>query len=168
MAGGLSILSIFLYILIRFRKWQFSTGAIVALIHDMLFTFAAFAIARVLGFSLEIDQVFVAAILTIIGYSINDTVIIFDRIREYMNLGTSHERVKIFNMAITSTLSRTIVTSSTVLIVVIVLLFFGGETLRGFSFAMVVGVIIGTYSSIFIASPLVIDLDPKGADQLKV
>lgn len=166
MAGGLSILSIFLYILIRFRKWQFSTGAIVALIHDMLFTFAAFAIARVLGFSLEIDQVFVAAILTIIGYSINDTVIIFDRIREYLNLGTSHERTRIFNMAITSTLSRTIVTSSTVLMVVIVLLFFGGETLRGFSFAMVIGVVIGTYSSIFIASPLVIDLDPKGDGQL--
>lgn len=166
MAGGLSILSIFLYILIRFRKWQFSTGAIVALIHDMLFTFSAFAIARVLGFSLEIDQVFVAAILTIIGYSINDTVIIFDRIREYLNLGTSHERTRIFNMAITSTLSRTIVTSSTVLMVVIVLLFFGGETLRGFSFAMVIGVVIGTYSSIFIASPLVIDLDPKGDNQL--
>ncbi|MBL7848393.1 MAG: protein translocase subunit SecDF [Cyclobacteriaceae bacterium] len=166
-AGGLSILSIFLYILIRFRKWQFSTGAIVALVHDMLFTFSAFAIARVVGFPLEIDQVFVAAILTIIGYSINDTVIIFDRIREYMKQGTSHERNYIFNSAITSTLSRTIVTSSTVLIVVIVLLFFGGETLRGFSFAMVVGVIIGTYSSIFIASPLVIDLDPKGSAHIK-
>lgn len=168
MAGGLSILSIFLYILVRFRKWQFSTGAIVALIHDMLFTFAAFAIARVMGFSLEIDQVFVAALLTIIGYSINDTVIIFDRIREYMGLGTSHERRKIFNSAITSTLSRTIVTSSTVLMVVIILLFFGGETLRGFSFAMVVGVVIGTYSSIFIATPLVIDLDPKGDEAVKV
>jgi SecD/SecF fusion protein len=167
-AGGLSILSIFLYILIRFRKWQFSTGAIVALIHDMLFTFAAFAIAGLLGFSLEIDQVFVAALLTIIGYSINDTVIIFDRIREYMGLGTSHERRKIFNSAITSTLSRTIVTSSTVLMVVVILLFFGGETLRGFSFAMVIGVVIGTYSSIFIASPLVIDLDKKGDEAVKV
>lgn len=162
MAGGLSFLFIFLYILVRFRRWQFSTGAIIALIHDMLFTFAAFAIARVFGFALEIDQVFVAALLTIIGYSINDTVIIFDRIREYMGMGTSHERNRIFNSAITSTLSRTIVTSSTVLMVVIVLLFFGGETLRGFSFAMVVGVVIGTYSSIFIASPLVIDLDPEG------
>jgi len=163
-AGALSILSIFLYILVRFRKWQFSTGAIVALIHDMLFTVSAFAIVRVFGFSLEIDQVFVAAILTIIGYSINDTVIIFDRIREYTNLGTSHERNRIFNSAITGTLSRTIVTSSTVLMVVIILLFFGGETLRGFSFAMVVGVIIGTYSSIFIATPLVVDFD-KPADK---
>lgn len=160
-AGGLSILAIFLYILVRFRKWQFSTGAIVALIHDVLFTFAAFAIARVLGFTLEIDQVFVAALLTIIGYSINDTVIIFDRIREYIGLGTSHEREKIFNSAITSTLSRTIITNFTVLMVVFVLLFFGGETLRGFSFALVIGVVIGTYSSIFIASPLVIDLDKQ-------
>lgn len=168
MAGGLSILSIFLYILIRFRRWQFSTGAIIALVHDMLFTFAAFAIARVFGFALEIDQIFVAALLTIIGYSINDTVIIFDRIREYMGLGTSHERVKIFNSAITSTLSRTIVTSGTVLMVVIVLLIFGGEILRGFSFALVIGVIIGTYSSIFIAAPLVIDLDKKGLEPVNV
>lgn len=167
LAGGLSILSIFLYILIRFRRWQFSTGAIIALIHDMLFTFAAFAIARVFGFALEIDQIFVAALLTIIGYSINDTVIIFDRIREYMGLGTSHERVKIFNSAITSTLSRTIVTSGTVLMVVIILLIFGGEILRGFSFALVVGVVIGTYSSIFIAAPLVIDLDKKGLEPIK-
>ena len=163
LAGGLAILSIFLYILIRFRKWQYSTGAIVALIHDSLFTFAAFAIARVLGFPLEIDQVFVAALLTIIGYSINDTVIIFDRIREYMSLGTSHEREKIFNSAINSTLSRTLITSGTVLMVVVVLLFFGGEILRGFSFALIVGVVIGTYSSIFIASPLVIDLDRSKA-----
>ena len=158
-SGALAFLSIFLYILFRFRKWQYSTGAIVALIHDALFTISAFAIARVLGFSLEIDQVFVAALLTIIGYSINDTVIIFDRIREYMNLGTSHEREKIFNSAINSTLSRTLITSGTVLLVVIVLFIFGGEVLRGFSFALIIGVIIGTYSSIFIASPLVVDLD---------
>ncbi len=167
-AGILSILSIFAYILVRFRKWQFSTGAIVALIHDILFTTSAFAIARVMGFNLEIDQVFVAALLTIIGYSINDTVIIFDRIREYTEMGTSHERRKIFNSAITSTLSRTIVTSSTVLMVVIVLLFFGGETLRGFSFALVIGIIIGTYSTVFIASPLIIDLDPKGERLIRV
>lgn len=166
-AGSLAILSIFIYILIRFRRWQFSTGAIVALVHDSLFTFAAFAIARVLGFPLEIDQVFVAALLTIIGYSINDTVIIFDRIREYMGLGTSHEREKIFNSAINSTLSRTLITSGTVLMVVVVLLFFGGETLRGFSFALIVGVVIGTYSSIFIASPLVVDLDPHKATPAK-
>ncbi len=167
LAGGLAILSIFLYILIRFRKWQFSTGAIVALVHDALFTFAAFAIARVLGFSLEIDQVFVAALLTIIGYSINDTVIIFDRIREFTGLGTSHEQSKIFNSAINSTLSRTLITSGTVLMVVVVLLLFGGEILRGFSFALIVGVVIGTYSSIFIASPLVIDLDRSKTTPVK-
>jgi SecD/SecF fusion protein len=164
-AGLLAFASIFLYILIRFRKWQYSTGAIVALIHDALFTFAAFALARVFGFSLEIDQVFVAALLTIIGYSINDTVIIFDRIREYVGMGTSHSREKIFNSAINSTLSRTLITSGTVLLVVVVLFIFGGEVLRGFSFALIIGVIIGTYSSIFIASPLVIDLDKKTAGE---
>ena len=167
MAGGLSILSIFIYILIRFRKWQFSTGAIVALIHDVLFTISAFAIVRVFGLQLEIDQVFVASLLTIIGYSINDTVIIFDRIREYMALGTSHDKYRIFNSAITGTLSRTVITSSTVLLVVLVLLIFGGETLRGFSFALVVGVVIGTYSTVFIAAPLVIDLDRKSQEPVK-
>ncbi len=166
-AGGLALLSIFLYILVRFRKWQYSTGAIVALIHDVLFTIAAFAFADLLGFSLEIDQVFVAALLTIVGYSINDTVIIFDRIREYLGMGTSHERNKIFNSAINSTLSRTLITSGTVLLVVVVLFIFGGEVLRGFSFALIVGVVIGTYSSIFIASPLVIDLDKKQLEPVK-
>ena len=167
-AGLFAIIGIFLYILLRFRKWQYSTGAIVALIHDTLFTFSAFAIARVFGFSLEIDQVFVAAVLTIIGYSINDTVIIFDRIREYLGFGASHERIKIFNSAINNTLSRTLITSGTTLIVVIVLLFFGGEVLRGFSFAMVIGIVIGTYSSIFIAAPMVIDLDRKELEAVKV
>lgn len=166
-AGGLALLSIFLYILLRFRKWQFSTGAIVALIHDVLFTISAFAIADLLGFHLEIDQVFVAALLTIVGYSINDTVIIFDRIREYLGLGTSHERTKIFNDAINSTLSRTLITSGTVLMVVVVLFFFGGEVLRGFSFALIIGVVIGTYSSIFIASPLAIDLDKSIVEPAK-
>jgi len=158
LSGFLAVVSIFIYILIRFRKWQYSAGAIIAVIHDALFTFAAFAIAKVLGFSLEIDQVFVAALLTIVGYSINDTVIVFDRIREYIGKGTSHDSNEIFNLAINRTLSRTIITSGTVFFVVVVLFLFGGEVLRGFSFAMVVGVIIGTYSSIFIAAPLVIDL----------
>ena len=158
-AGLFSIIAIFLYILIRFRKWQYSTGAIVALIHDSLFVFAAFAIANAFWISFEIDQVFVAAILTVIGYSINDTVIIFDRIREYLSIGTSHDRNKIFNSAINSTLSRTLITSGTTLIVVVVLLIFGGEVLRGFSFAVFVGIVIGTYSSIFIATPVVIEFD---------
>jgi SecD/SecF fusion protein len=155
----LSLLAIFLYILIRFRKWQFSAGAVVALAHDALFVIAAFAIAGVFGIAFEIDQVFIAAILTVIGYSINDTVIIFDRIREYLALGTSHDRSKIFNDAINSTLNRTIITSGTVLLVVIALLLFGGEVLRGFSFALLVGVVAGTYSSIFMAAPIVLDFD---------
>ncbi len=166
-AGLFSLLAIFLYILVRFRKWQYSIGAIVALVHDSLFVFAAFAFAGLVGISFEIDQIFVAALLTIIGYSINDTVIIFDRIREFLGVGTSHDTVKIFNNAINSTLSRTLITSGTVLFVVIILLLFGGEVLRGFSFAFFVGIIIGTYSSIFIASPLVIDFDRKALNPTK-
>jgi SecD/SecF fusion protein len=159
MASLTSILGIFLYILIRFKKWQYSTGAIVALIHDTLFVFSAFAIARVLGITFEVDQVFVAAILTIIGYSINDTVIIFDRIREYVNYGSLKGQAAIFNSAINHTLSRTVITSGATLLVVIVLLIFGGEVLRGFAFALLVGIGIGTYSSIFIAAPIILDLD---------
>ena len=155
----LSLIAIFIYILIRFRKWAFSAGAVVALAHDALFVIAAFAIARALGIAFEIDQVFIAAILTVIGYSINDTVIIFDRIREYIAMGTSHDRARIFNDAINSTLNRTIITSGTVLLVVIALLFFGGEVLRGFSFALLVGVVAGTYSSVFMAAPIVLDFD---------
>jgi SecD/SecF fusion protein len=158
-----SLIAIFFYILIRFKKWQFSTGAIIATAHDALFVIAAFGIAHAFGLSFEIDQIFVAALLTIIGYSINDTVIIFDRIREYLSFGANHDRAKIFNDAINSTLSRTLITSGTVLIVVIVLLIFGGEVLRGFSFALVIGMLIGTYSSIFIASPIVLDFDRQPA-----
>ncbi|HYF69924.1 MAG TPA: protein translocase subunit SecDF [Ohtaekwangia sp.] len=158
-AALLALLAIFLYILLRFRTWQFSTGAIVALVHDALFVFAAFAIANAFGLAFEIDQVFVAAILTVIGYSINDTVIIFDRIREFLGLGTSHDRRQIFNDAINSTLNRTIITSGTTLLVVLALLFFGGEVLQGFSFALLVGIGIGTYSSVFMAAPVVLDLD---------
>ncbi len=154
-----SLIAIFIYILIRFKKWQFSTGAIIATAHDALFVIASFGIAHAFGLSFEIDQIFVAALLTIIGYSINDTVIIFDRIREYLSFGANHDRAKVFNDAINSTLSRTLITSGTVLVVVIVLLIFGGEVLRGFSFALVVGMLIGTYSSIFIASPVVLDFD---------
>lgn len=159
----LSLIVIFLYIVVRFRKWQFGLGAIVALFHDTLMVLSAFAIAALFGFSFEIDQVFIAAILTIIGYSINDTVIVFDRIRENVNLHTSSNRMDIFNAAINSTMNRTVITSLTTLVVVLVLLVFGGAVLRGFSFALVVGVLIGTYSSIFIASPIVLDLDKKAS-----
>jgi len=157
----LSLVVIFLYIVVRFRKWQFGLGAIVALFHDTLLVLSAFAIAGLFGFSFEIDQVFIAAILTIIGYSINDTVIVFDRIRENVNLHTSSNKEDIFNAAINSTMNRTVITSLTTLVVVLVLLIFGGAVLRGFSFALVIGVLVGTYSSIFIASPIVLDLDKK-------
>jgi SecD/SecF fusion protein len=111
------------------------------------------------GFPFEIDQVFVAAILTIIGYSINDTVIIYDRIREQLSFGSKGDRKQIFNDALNITLSRTLITSGTTLFVVVVLLLFGGEVLRGFSFALFVGIVVGTYSSIFIAAPVVLDMD---------
>lgn len=166
-ASLFSLIGIFIYILIRFRKVQYSVGAIVATVHDSLFVFAAFGIAGAFGFAFEIDQVFVAAILTVIGYSINDTVIIFDRIREYLGMGTSHNKAKVFNDAINSTLSRTLLTSGTTLIVVVILLIFGGEVLRGFSFALMIGIGVGTYSSIFIAAPVVLDFDPEARRALK-
>ncbi|WP_291785401.1 protein translocase subunit SecDF [Cecembia sp.] len=153
-----ALVAIFLYILLRFRKWQFSLGSIIALVHDVFFVIAAFAIASALGATFEIDQVFIAAVLTVVGYSINDTVIVFDRIRENIeNRGTS-KLVKMFNDAINQTMARTLITSATTLIVVLVLLIFGGEVLRGFSFALLIGVLIGTYSSIYIATPVVVDL----------
>lgn len=153
-----ALIAIFLYILVRFRKWQFSLGSIVALIHDTLFVIAAFAIASLLGATFEIDQVFIAAVLTVIGYSINDTVIVFDRIRENIENRGTHNLVKVFNDAINQTLGRTLITSFTTLIVVIVLFVFGGEVLRGFSFALLIGILVGTYSSVFIATPIVVDL----------
>jgi SecD/SecF fusion protein len=166
-AGLASLVLIFIYILIRFKRWTYSAGAIVATVHDTLFVIASFAIARALGVSFEIDQVFVAAILTVIGYSINDTVIIFDRIREYLGFGATHDRKQVFNDAINSTLSRTLITSGTTLIVVVVLLLFGGEVLRGFSFALFIGIGVGTFSSIFIGAPVVLDLDEQAEESRK-
>ncbi len=162
-----SIIAIFIYILIRFKKWQFSLGAILALVHDTLFVIAAFAIARLFGKSFEVDQVFIAAVLTIIGYSINDTVVVFDRIRENLAIRPHEKLIDTFNLSINTTMNRTLITSFTTLIVVLILLVFGGEVLRGFSFALFIGIVVGTYSSIYIASPAVIDLTksklgPKG------
>lgn len=153
-----ALVAIFLYILLRFRKWQFSLASIIALIHDTLFVVAAFAIASAFGANLEIDQVFIAAVLTVIGYSINDTVIVFDRIRENITNKGTNRLVGLFNDAINQTLGRTLITSLTTLIVVLVLLIFGGEVLRGFSFALLIGVLVGTYSSVYIATPIVVDL----------
>ncbi|GAA4823962.1 protein translocase subunit SecDF [Algivirga pacifica] len=160
-AVGFSILVIFAYIWLRFRKAQFGLGAIIALIHDTLIVLSAFAIATMLGVSLEVDQVFVAAILTIVGYSINDTVVVFDHVRERFRENAGISAKETFNQAINNTLNRTVITSITTLLVIIILLVFGGEVLRGFSFSMLVGILIGTYSSIFIASPIVYDTTPK-------
>lgn len=161
-AAIFAFLGIFLYLLARFRKPQFGAGALVAVIHDALILLSVFSLLQgLLPFSLEIDQAFIAALLTIIGYSINDTVIVFDRVREFMLEHPSKDMESVSDMAINSTLSRTLMTSFTTLIVILVLFLFGGEVIRGFAFALLVGVLIGTYSSIFVATPLVVDLMGK-------
>ncbi len=161
----LSLVMIFFYILIRFRKWQFGLAAVIALLHDSLAVFAAFAMARALGYAYEVDQVFIAAILTIIGYSINDTVVVFDRIRERLTMNPKGNFQEAANRSINETMSRTVITSLTTLIAVLVLFLFGGEVLRGFSFSMLIGIVFGTYSSIFIATPLAIDLSKVSLDK---
>ena len=153
--GSLAV--VFLYILFRFRRWQFSLGAVVAVFHDVLIVLGVFSIfGKLMPFNMEIDQAFIAAILTVIGYSLNDTVVVFDRIRETLAergwKGGSN-----INYAINSTLSRTLNTSLTTLIVLLAIFIFGGESLRGFMFAMIVGVVVGTYSSVFIATPVMFD-----------
>ena len=157
-----ALIAIFIYILIRFRKWQYSLGGIVALLHDTLVVLGMVGIVRLFGFELEVDQVFIAAVLTVIGYSINDTVVVFDRIREEIgvnpDLGNKALMIKTINESINHTMSRTVMTATTVFLVVTVLLIFGGDVLRGFSFAMFIGVVFGAYSSIFVAAPIVIDL----------
>jgi SecD/SecF fusion protein len=149
---------IFLYIVVRFRNWQYGLGGIVALSHDAIITLGAFSLLYgILPFSLEIDQAFIAAILTVIGYSINDTVIVFDRIREYLHLYPKRSLAENMDKAMNSTLRRTFSTSLTVLIVLFAIFLFGGTSIQGFTFALLVGVGVGTYSSVFVASPLVYD-----------
>ena len=153
-----SLLVIFVYILIRFRKWQFSLGAVLAAFHDVIIVLSLFSIFYgLLPFSLEIDQAFIAAILTIIGYSLNDTVVVFDRVREYLNNNKKKQVKDIMNGALNSTLSRTINTSLTTFFVLLIIFIFGGEVIQGFMFALMVGVLVGTYSSLFIASPIMLD-----------
>jgi len=161
-ALGFSIVVIFLYILMRFRKWTYSAGAIVALAHDSLMILSAFALFwGVLPFSLEIDQAFIAAILTVMGYSINDTVVVFDRIREYLTNHPKMETKAVVNLALNATLSRTINTSLTIFLVLVSIFIFGGEVIRGFSFALLLGIIVGTYSSVCIATPIVVDFTKR-------
>ncbi|MFN0048917.1 MAG: protein translocase subunit SecDF [Cytophagales bacterium] len=164
---GLSLLGVFLYIFIRFRRLSYSLGAIVALLHDVLMSLALTGVMTLCGVNIEIDQIYIAAILTLIGYSINDTVVVFDRLREFLNENPKADMATTINLAINNTFSRTVITAMTVFLVVAVLYVYGGEVLRGFSFVMLVGVTFGTYSSIFIASPIVLDFAFLGSKKKK-
>ncbi|MBO7505877.1 MAG: protein translocase subunit SecDF [Paludibacteraceae bacterium] len=165
----IAVLVIGLYILIRFRDIAFSVGAVAALVHDTLFIMGIFSLLKnVMPFSMEVDQSFIAAILTVIGYSINDKVVIFDRIREFRRNFATRESHKLFNDALNSTLSRTFSTSMSTLVVLLIIFLFGGDTIRGFIFAMLVGVIVGTYSSWFIAAPIAQRLLSRKEDKASV
>jgi len=158
-----SLIVVFLYILIRFKRWQFSLGAVAAVFHDVLIVLGIFSLTyKFMPFSMEIDQAFIAAILTVIGYSLNDTVVVFDRIREFFNEHTNWSFNKVIDKSLSSTLSRTLNTSLTTLVVLLAIFIFGGESIRGFMFALIVGVIVGTYSSLFIATPIMYDTVKKG------
>ncbi len=166
MAIAFSLIGIFLYILLRFRKWQFALGAIIALVHDVLIVMGAYSLlSGIVPFTLEIDESFVAAALTVMGYSVADTVIVFDRIREFLREHPHAEMKKTINDAINHTLNRTLITSVTILLVLLVLFLFGGDAIRGFSFALLLGVFVGTYSSIYVATPVVIDLATRGSQR---
>ncbi|WP_340202163.1 protein translocase subunit SecDF [Ascidiimonas sp. W6] len=163
--GSLAV--VFIYILLRFRKWQFSLGAVAAVFHDILIVLGIFSLTyKFMPFNMEIDQAFIAAILTVIGYSLNDTVVVFDRIREIINEKGWKGGVNT-NLALNNTLGRTLNTSLTTLVVLLTIFIFGGESLQGFMFAMIVGIIVGTYSSLFIATPVMFDtLKEKGAIEI--
>ncbi len=155
----IALIFIFLYIVLRFRKWQFGFGALLAMFHDVLIVLSLFSIFYgVLPFSMEIDQAFIAAILTVVGYSINDTVVVFDRLREYLTERRRDDSSEVINKALNSTLSRTVNTSVTTFIVLLIIFLFGGESIKGMTFALMIGVVVGTYSSLCIATPSVIDL----------
>lgn len=163
----LALVFMFLYIFLRFRNWQYGLGALMALIHDSLIVLGIFSLFwGLMPFSLELDQSFIAAILTVVGYSVNDTVVIFDRIREYIKLYPKRERKEIMNLALNSTLSRTVSTSFSTFIVILTIFIFGGEVIRGFVFALLIGIVVGTYSSLFVATPIVYDTIKK-AERVK-
>ena len=165
--GSLAV--VFLYLMISFRKWQYSLGAVLAVAHDTIIVLGIFSIFwKVLPFNMEIDQAFIAAILTVIGYSLNDTVIVYDRMREFIKGKISNEKLHdVVNAALNTTLSRTLNTSFTTLIVLVAIFALGGETIRGFVFAILVGILVGTYSSLFIATPITYDTLTKKGEELK-
>jgi SecD/SecF fusion protein len=153
---------IFAYILLRFGSWQYSLSAILALFHDVIIVLGLFALFNgILPFNMDVDQAFIAAILTVIGYSINDTVVVFDRIREDLSWKKDADFNTEINGAMNSTLSRTLNTSFTTFIVLLIIFLFGGAAIKGFVFALLIGILVGTYSSILVASPLLVDLTKK-------
>ena len=161
-AVGIALIIMFFYIFFRFRNWQYGFGAVSSLFHDTLFVIGIYSLFwGIMPFSMEIDQAFIAAILTVIGYSVNDTVIVFDRLREYLPIYRKRPVKEVLNMAMNATLSRTINTSLTTMVTVLAIFIFGGAVIRGFVFALMIGIFIGTYSSIFIASMLMYDTTPK-------
>lgn len=158
----LATIMMFLYIILRFRNWQYGFGAVVSTMHDVLLVIGIYSLLwGIMPFSMEIDQSFIAAILTVIGYSINDTVVVFDRLREFLPLYRKRPVKEVLNMALNDTLSRTLNTGVTSILVLLVMFFFGGTTIRGFLFAMIIGIIVGTYSSIFVAAAVVYDTTGK-------
>jgi SecD/SecF fusion protein len=169
-ALGIAICLMFLYILIRFRKWQFALGTMVSLVHTVLVVLSLFTLLEgVMPFAMEIDQAFIAAILTVIGYSINDSVVVFDRVREFLSGKRQDEdEPKVINNALNDTLSRTLITGMSTIFVIIILFTFGGETIKGFTFAMLIGVLIGTYSSLCIGTPVLVDFTSKVQKKKKV
>lgn len=157
-----ALIGIFLYIFVRFNKWQYGVGAVIGLAHNALIVIGVFSLlAGLLPFSLEVDQSFIAAILTVIGYSINDTVVVFDRVREYRKLYPKREDEGVVNDALNSTLRRTFSTSLSTLVVLLAIFIFGGASIKGFIFALLVGILVGTYSSLFIATPVSFDLTER-------
>lgn len=165
----IAIVAIGLYIFIRFRALSYSLGATVALAHDAIVTLGAYSLLySIMPFSMEIDQAFIAAILTVVGYSVNDTVIIFDRIREFIGLYPKRERAQVMNESINAMISRTFSTSFSTILVLLIIFIFGGETIRGFIFAMLFGIVIGTYSSIFIAAPVTYEMYKRKAKKEEI
>jgi SecD/SecF fusion protein len=168
-ALGIAMGLMFLYILIRFRKWQFALGTMVSLLHTVLVVVALFTLLEdVMPFAMEIDQAFVAAILTVIGYSINDSVVVFDRVREFLTgMKSGENEARVINNALNDTLSRTLITGMSTIFVIIILFIFGGETIKGFTFAMLIGVLIGTYSSLCIGTPVLVDFSTRKSTKLE-
>ena len=168
-ALGIASFLMMLYILIRFRKLAFAIGTMVSLIHTVLVVLAVFTLLEgIMPFAMEIDQAFIAAILTVIGYSINDSVVVFDRVREFLSGRRQNEdEPTVINNALNDTLSRTLITGMSTIFVIIILFTFGGETIKGFTFAMLIGVLIGTYSSLCIGTPVLVDLTARAEKKKK-